>query len=361
MLKNSKVKNLENTILSVVAKHDSELDLSSISMKSEKSLNIIKTTLGESKKMVILCSHNPEEFLDNPNLESSIKIVTKNNDIRNRLSDTANLEVLTAENYDLKTNINLISSYLNTNPTIDLAAYKILQLSVEEQKRNSPLVSDNSVDTVIIDTDVNTLDSDKFTEVVNEAFRVLEKGGKILMRLIITDEPCNHLLPININELKFRTIPLEKEVIDIMDKIGFHGIQFESRSELPVKVIGQVELREFVISAYKGKQGPCLDCGQAVIYRGPWKEVFDDDGHHYVRGERVAVCSKTYGVVSRNPYKDQFIYVPSYVDVPEETAQLFDCNTPKIRDIHVTKGIVGVAESKEETACATACDCGCDC
>ncbi|MBC2579036.1 hypothetical protein [Clostridium sp. DJ247] len=363
MLKNSKVRNLENTILSVVAKSNSELDLSSISMKSDNSTNIIKRSVNEAKKLVLLCCDTPEELLDNANLENQIKIVTKNNDISKRLSDADNtkLEVLLTENYDLKTNPSLISNYLKENPTIDLSAYRTLQSIIEEQRKTTPLISDSSIDTVIVDIDINTLDSSRVNEVITEAFRVLEKGGKILIRMIIADEPCDHLLSVSVKEYNLKTIPLEKEIINIMDQAGFHGIQFECRSELPVKVIGGVELREFVISAYKGKQGPCIDCGQSVIYRGPWKEVVDDDGHRYVRGERVAVCSKTYGVVNRNPYKDQFIYVPCYVEIPEESAQLFDCNTPKIRDIHVTKGLVGVTESKEEIACLTSCDCGCDC
>ena len=34
--------------------------------------------------------------------------------------------------------------------------------------------------------------------------------------------------------------------------------------------------------AYKGKQGPCLERNQALIYRGPFKKVEDDDGHLFM-------------------------------------------------------------------------------
>jgi len=30
------------------------------------------------------------------------------------------------------------------------------------------------------------------------------------------------------------------------------------------------------VVAYKGKQGPCLERNQAVVYRGPFKKVVDD-------------------------------------------------------------------------------------
>ena len=34
-----------------------------------------------------------------------------------------------------------------------------------------------------------------------------------------------------------------------------------------------------IVEAFKGKEGPCLERNQAVIYKGPFKEVLDDDDH----------------------------------------------------------------------------------
>ena len=33
------------------------------------------------------------------------------------------------------------------------------------------------------------------------------------------------------------------------------------------------------IIAHKGKEGPCIDKGQSVIYKGPFKHIEDDDDH----------------------------------------------------------------------------------
>ena len=65
------------------------------------------------------------------------------------------------------------------------------------------------------------------------------------------------------------------------------------------------------VRAFKGKDGPCLDHNQAVIYQGPWKQVMDDDGHILRRGTRMAVCEKTFQIYGRAPYQDQIISVPA--------------------------------------------------
>ncbi len=359
MIKNAKVKNLENIILNVVTRDNSELDLSSINMKSSWSNNILKTVASEANSLILIGGKNSQELMDGLNTKCLVKVINSNdkNIEEFKSLDKTKFEVLYTDTYDLCTDPDLIDRYLKDHPANDLYGYRMLESNIQEQRKSKPLIGDNYFDTAILDADINLLEISMFKKTIEESFRVLSKGGKILIRMILADEPCNDLLPISINKHMLQTIPLEKEIIDIIEQIGFHGMKFEWRSDLPISVIKGIELREFVISAYKGKQGPCMDRGQAVIYRGPWKEVVDDDGHHFKRGERAAVCSKTYDVMNKMPYEGQFIYVPCYINITEESASFFDCNTPKIREIRVTKGIIGVNESKDESACTSSCDC----
>ena len=123
-----------------------------------------------------------------------------------------------------------------------------------------------------------------------------------------------------------------------MAAAGFYGLRFEYLSAEPVDRIAGVELRAVVLRAYKGKEGVCLDQGHAVMYPGPWSAVEDDDGHRYVRGERTAVCAKTYGLLMRAPYAGSLIGLNPPTLLPLEDAPQFDCNTPALRDIAVTRG-----------------------
>jgi arsenite methyltransferase len=79
------------------------------------------------------------------------------------------------------------------------------------------------------------------------------------------------------------------------------------------------------VAAYKGKEGPCWDQKHAVVYRGPFRQVEDDDGHVLKRGVRTAVCEKTYGIYSQDPYRSHLELVPPRVLVPLEEAPPFPC------------------------------------
>ena len=93
------------------------------------------------------------------------------------------------------------------------------------------------------------------------------------------------------------------------------------------------------VTAYKGKEGPCIERNQAVIYRGPWKQVVDDDGHTLERGARMAVCDKTFKLYSQAPYAGQFILVPPREEVALDNAGVFDCSRDHKRHPRETKGM----------------------
>ena len=80
-----------------------------------------------------------------------------------------------------------------------------------------------------------------------------------------------------------------------------------SASGEPWQVIEGIEFRSVTITAIKPEGKECLDKGHAVIYRGPFSFVQDDDGHDYIRGERMAVCERTFRMLTEGPYQDDFI------------------------------------------------------
>jgi len=61
------------------------------------------------------------------------------------------------------------------------------------------------------------------------------------------------------------------------------------------------------ITATKPKDESCLDVGHAVIYRGPYSEVYDDEGHVYPRGQRIATCARSFELLTQGVYGDDFI------------------------------------------------------
>ena len=111
------------------------------------------------------------------------------------------------------------------------------------------------------------------------------------------------------------------------------------------------------VRAFKGKEGACRDQKQAVIYRGPWKSVTDDDGHVLRRGVRTAVCGKTHEIYTRPPYADQIISVPPHEAVPPDEAPAYDCRRNAVRDPRETKGTDYDATQRPDADCCVPSDC----
>ena len=106
------------------------------------------------------------------------------------------------------------------------------------------------------------------------------------------------------------------------------------------------------MEAFKGKEGICLERHQAVIYKGPFREVLDDDGHRMRRGERYAVCDKTFRLYQREPYRASFEFVEPLEEVPLEAAQPFDCSRTALRHPKETKGQDYQVTTEAEACCA---------
>ncbi|MGC1246680.1 MAG: hypothetical protein WA865_10765, partial [Spirulinaceae cyanobacterium] len=94
------------------------------------------------------------------------------------------------------------------------------------------------------------------------------------------------------------------------------------------------------VRAYKGKEGTCLERNQAVIYKGPWKQVVDDDGHTFYRGKPMAVCDKTFQILtnSEGAYGQDIIAIEPYEEISLEAAKEFKCKTNAIRHPKESKG-----------------------
>ncbi len=103
---------------------------------------------------------------------------------------------------------------------------------------------------------------------------------------IVSDEPSPEHLQ-NDPELWSGCISgalTEDGFLEAFEQAGFYGIRLLKRDAQPWQTVEGIEFRSVTVEAFKGKQGPCFERNQAVIYKGPFKEVLDDDGHRMERG-----------------------------------------------------------------------------
>ncbi len=241
---------------------------------------------------------------------------------------------------DLATDLDAVEARLKDHPIASLEALQELEQRQQTQRRTQPLVADESVDVVMSNCVLNLVADEQKEALLHEIYRVLARGGRAIISDIVADEP----IPAHLKqdaELWSGCISgafEEDAFLHAFERAGFHGMEILDRGESPWRTVEGIEFRSVTIAAFKGKEGPCWDRNQAVVYRGPWRAVTDDDGHTLQRGVPMAVCAKTYEIYTRAPYANAILPIPPRVSVPLEDAPPFECTGDRPRHARETKG-----------------------
>ena len=206
-----------------------------------------------------------------------------------------NVEFRKGRIQDLKLDLEKLDAYLQSHPVTGANGYMEMEQHAKELRRTQPLVETGSVDVVVSNCVLNLVDQDLKKQLFQEIYRVLRNGGRAVISDIVCDEPVPEELQ-NDPELWSGCISgamTEDGFLQAFVDAGFYGVQMLKRDKAPWQTVGGVEFRSYTVEAFKGKEGACLERHQAVIYKGPFSAVVDDDNHRLERGKRYAVCDKT--------------------------------------------------------------------
>jgi ubiquinone/menaquinone biosynthesis C-methylase UbiE len=264
-----------------------------------------------------------------------------------------NVEFVRGRIQDLRTDLEALDEHLKASPIDSADDLLKIQETLLRKLQAAPLIEDESVDVIVSNCVLNLVRPEDKRRLFREMQRVLKKGGRVAVSDIVSDEPIPRKLQED-SELWSGCISgafQEKEFIKAFEEAGFYGVNIEKFDERPWRIVRGIEFRSITITAYKGKEGPCWERNQAVIYKGPWKQVVDDDGHVLKRGARTAVCDKTYRIYSKAPYQNHFILVPPAKDIPLVKAKPFDCRRTAERDPRETKGKRYRKTAKVQSGC----------
>ena len=252
----------------------------------------------------------------------------------------ANVEFRKGRIQDLALDLELLDRQLKAHRITDAASFLAADELAEELRLKHPLIASDSIDVVVSNCVLNLVEPKSKRQLFEEIFRVLKKGGRAVICDIVSDEEVPAALQ---NDLELWSGCIsgaltEESFLAAFENAGFYGIQILKRDSEPWRTVQGIEFRSATIEAFKGKQGECFERNQAVIYRGPFKEVLDDDNHRMERGKRYAVCDKTYNLYNKAPYREFFEFVDPFVDVPLANAKPFDCSRTAQRHPKETKG-----------------------
>jgi arsenite methyltransferase len=270
-----------------------------------------------------------------------------------------NVEFRRGRIQELRTDLDAIDRYLQGHPVRSVSDLVKLYELEAEVGRDAPLIPDNSIDVIVSNCVLNLVRPEDKRKLFSEMHRVLKRGGRVAIADIVSDEPVPEHLT-RVTDLWSGCVSgafQEEGLLRAFEDAGFYGIHFEEMRSEPYQTIEGIEFRSVTITAYKGKEGPCIERNQAVIYRGPWKQVVDDDGHVLPRGVRIAVCEKTFQIYSKSPYEGEFILIPPREEVPLEKAGVFDCARDQRRHPRETKGMDYKATDPSGGLCGTGSSC----
>lgn len=251
-----------------------------------------------------------------------------------------NVEFRKGRIQDLALDHDRLDAWLRKNPVGDSAGFARLNAHIRQLKTAHPMIADGAVDVVVSNCVLNLVENAEKRQLFAEIFRVLKRGGRAVISDIVSDEdvPCamqnDPALWSGCISGAFR----EDSFLRAFEDAGFYGIRILERGDKPWRTVRGIEFRAMTVEAFKGKQGACLERNQAMIYKGPFREVVDDDGHRIRRGERFAVCDKTFGIYSREPYATHFQPVPPRREIPLSRAKPWSYAHPPLRHPRETKG-----------------------
>ncbi|MGB5179752.1 MAG: methyltransferase domain-containing protein [Gammaproteobacteria bacterium] len=210
---------------------------------------------------------------------------------------------------DLALNIDELDGYLATHPVNSHADYAALRNRESAQRRNSPLIADNSVDLVISNCVLNLVADHEKQQLLREIFRVLKPGGRVAIADIVSDRPIPQSMKDD-PELWSGCISgafQETEFLDAFTASGFMATRYDKWDSVPWQTVNGIEFRSVTLTAIKPAVTDNPDNQHTVIYRGPFVAVTDEAGNTYQRGQRTVVPGSTHTLLTNPAYDAAFI------------------------------------------------------
>lgn len=274
-----------------------------------------------------------------------------------------NVEFKRGEIQDLALDHDELQAWLTDHPVRDLSDLAALEGERARLRGSSPMIASDSVDVVLSNCVLNLVDPADKPRMFAEIHRVLKRGGRAAISDIVSDEDVPEALQQN-PDLWTGCISgamREDRFLEAFAAAGLYGVEVAEYQTEPWAIVDGIEFRSMTVVARKGKEGPCYDHNEAVIYKGPWRSVVDDDGHTLHRGQRTAVCRKTRGIYESEPYARDIITVHPLQEVAAEDAPLFDCTRDSLRSPAETKFGAERSDVAPGTSCCGPNEDGTDC
>ena len=184
-----------------------------------------------------------------------------------------------------------------------------------EHRMNEPVparvpLGDGSADEVRLRGTLNLpLTADKRRAVVTEARRVLRPGGRLFVHVLSGESAVeNPELPGAAGAV--RAVPFESDPVALLEAAGFVGVRMLKFDAKPCFVRNGIGMRELQLEGFAPTDA--VGSGEVeVMYKGPFREVRDDEGRVYTRGRRVSVPAPAADRLRAGELSASFVVFPA--------------------------------------------------
>jgi catechol 2,3-dioxygenase-like lactoylglutathione lyase family enzyme len=174
-----------------------------------------------------------------------------------------------------------------------------------------PLADGTASEVLLLGTMNSVLPDGSVEHLAREAYRVLSPGGRIVLHNLVADRSFPNGFPgLGGPAAAVERVPLESEPVRALETAGFVGVALSKFGSAPCFQLDGVQMREMMLQATK-PSGQGVTGHRAIVYRGPFPQVTDEDGTVFRRGERVTVNAAAAERLSSGPYADHFTLLTS--------------------------------------------------
>lgn len=198
-------------------------------------------------------------------------------------------------------------------PAKTVVTHRLGQPLPERLKAGDAVCEASSADEVLLQGTFNArVDAGERRRILLEAHRVLRPGGQVLLHVLTGARalPAGVAPKLRGPAAAVEQVPFDRELVAELEAAGFTGIAYAKFGASPCFHYEGVEMRETKLIGFKPAPLAGSSFG-AVMYKGPFRELRDDQGRVFRRGQRVAVDEATYGALRAGPAADQFLFLPS--------------------------------------------------
>lgn len=145
-----------------------------------------------------------------------------------------------------------------------------------------------------------------------EILRVLAHNGRVVLHQLTADRPFFDGVPALPGPAAAVTeVPVDRDVLAWVEDAGFEQVRLVKFGRSPAFEIDGVAMREMIIEAHKPVDDHQRAEDQAdevtLVYKGPFRDLVDDSGRVFRRGERTRLSAAAWRTIQAGPLEEYFV------------------------------------------------------